>query len=534
MASNMLFRTTKASPVYNYPGGDIKEYYFAGKFVRITSIHLYNKSDGSVKEIGENEVLNSELTSNQVKYLYVNPGGVYIDAKNTQYVQNFNGDMGAADVVNKKGNTINDNVNSFYGPNFNCPIKLSKIQKGTTLFIKRVITIDGSEWVYATFGSNEGWIAKHNVYYDESSSTYTNSANISQSINDNNYSNITVDYGHMQKPVTYPGRTIKGSGSENMLYDSEIRALIQSAGIYNRDEIEWYDKFSRFGYLDPFSVLTNTREYVFITKPDLHIFASPSSSSSGLNPELARMAIFQDAYYRYRPILKQLQWSVDRKNPFMNLLSNSIKSSLDLPGISADEIDTSSNIYGTKMSYRRASETSDESFDFSIEFEDTKYLEVYMLFKLFDEYEKRKLWGDITPPDPLYTIRKILHDQVSIYKFIVADDGMSLIYWAKLTGCYPKSVPREAFSDIGDPSSGNALRFSVQWHAQFVEDMDPQILSDFNTLIMPKYNVTRELPLYNEKINAIDGTWAATPYIKQRRVSNENNIEFRYLLGWRV
>ena len=156
-----------------------------------------------------------------------------------------------------------------------------------------------------------------------------------------------------------------------------LQKTLWANGIYKRSDMARFQKFHRFGCIDPFNRVNNTREYLFFTKPDLHIF----DARGVLNPELSNMPIFRDAFDRhYEQVMEQLQLSVSTTGPFMNLLSNAKTSNLDLPGISADDMETSENLYGTKMHYRKGSDSSDENFDFSLEFEDTKYLEVYHLF----------------------------------------------------------------------------------------------------------------------------------------------------------
>lgn len=320
----------------------------------------------------------------------------------------------------------------------------------------------------------------------------------------------------------------------NIMNDDGIKFAMNSSRIYDRTQIELYDKFNRFGYFDPYNRLNTTKEYVFFTKPDLHLM---EINGSTLNPELENYIFFSNAIKQYPNVMGQLQESIKGRNksPFCNLLSNRITSYLDLPGISAEEVDTGANIFGTKLSYRKSSIKSDEDFDFNIDFEDTKFLEIYMYFKIYDMYQKLKTEGNVTPPNEICRLKKILHDQITIYKFIVGEDGTSLIYWAAMYGCYPKSVPRDALSDI-DKDGG--LKLSTQWHAQFVEDMDPQILSDFNYLVKPLYRNSKELPLYNLKYESSDGTWASIPYIgveaKPSRKNGSKDMSKKFYLRWRV
>ena len=70
---------------------------------------------------------------------------------------------------------------------------------------------------------------------------------------------------------------------------------------------------------------------------------------------------------------------------------------LDLPDIEANDEETSENMWGNKVVYRRASMTADDNYDFSVEFRDTRYLDVYMYFRLYDLYENRKSLGLAQP-----------------------------------------------------------------------------------------------------------------------------------------
>lgn len=319
---------------------------------------------------------------------------------------------------------------------------------------------------------------------------------------------------------------------------SDIKALIMANGIYDRYDMNWHKKFTRFGIIDPNNTITNTKEYIFITKPDLCLF--DTSTGSTINNILANNPFFVDAISRYPNIAKQLQSSVSLSDgPFMNILSNAVTSSLDIPGITADNIETAGNIMGTRMSYRGTSYKSDIDCDFNLEFEDTKYLDVYMLFKMYDEYEKLK-WNAALDFSNCgsdrwnnYIINKVLHDQVSIYKFIVAEDGYRIIYWARITGCYPNQIPREAFSDM---TSGGPQKLTVGWKGHFVRDMDPIIINQFNSTVANTIlKTTKDLPLFNIENHVMEGSWATIPYVDIRHIMDSRFGDRKeYYLRWRV
>lgn len=298
--------------------------------------------------------------------------------------------------------------------------------------------------------------------------------------------------------------------------------LLQDHNIVNKYRAGFYNKFSRYGYIDPYNIAHKTKEYLFFTKPDLHLFDGGWS----LNPEIRNSTFFANAAITHREVAYMLQNSMpSNRLPFIPMLSNAVSSSLDLPGISADYIETAKNVYGTAMHYRGSSFKSDQDFDFSLDFRDSKNLDVYMLFKIYDEYERLKWLGSVSPPSDEYIVNKVLHDQFSIYKFIVAEDGMSILYYARVVGVIPTSVPRDSIGNMeGD------FTLPVSFHGKFVYDMDPRILYDFNTLVSSYTRGHSTYDLYNKDTKDNDGRWAHCPII----VPGSSKIKTKYYLRWTI
>lgn len=320
-------------------------------------------------------------------------------------------------------------------------------------------------------------------------------------------------------------------------YGSDVNDLILANNIVDRYNMDWYNKFNRFGMIDPYNPFLGSKEYIFFTKPDLNIL---SLSGSGLSRSLKGNPLFEFAREAYPNVLAQLQSSYRPGGvKLIPMLSNAVSSPLDMPSISSDGVETSANVYGTKITYRGNSMKSDENFSFSIEFEDTRYSEIYMFFKLYDEYERLKWLGYLNPepggPEERwinYTLNKILHDQISIFKFIVAEDGCTLLYWAEITGCFPEGVPRDAWSDLS--STLGYMKLTTSWHGHFVTDMNPMVLQHFNHLVKSASG-NPILPLYNTDIQAPDGRWASCPYIQ--RVNNVKSIKGQmrpYQFVWKL
>ena len=320
--------------------------------------------------------------------------------------------------------------------------------------------------------------------------------------------------------------------SEQLSVDyDDLKPIMQAGGLFERGDMNDTTRFMKFGYLDPYYRVGRTFEYVFFTKPDLYILNSDESLNSGTN-----LPLFNIARELWKPSLRDLQYRRATNEPFSAILYNHRASNLDLPDLQATEIETGENMWGTKVFYRRASVTSSDNFEFTMEFRDNKFLDTYMFFRLYELYEERKAYGLI----PLYNEReyyryyilnKRLHDQMSVYKFIIGEDGRELIHWSKLYGVYPKSCPRSVFGDM--PEDGN-FKFTVTFKANFVEDMDPNILIDFNELsrnYYPNGNFPEEVPLYSIDKGFVTNSAARPPYFRWEKSERRSNYKFVMVWG---
>lgn len=318
-----------------------------------------------------------------------------------------------------------------------------------------------------------------------------------------------------------------------------------NSGLYTKQEINTakYTKYSRFGrVLDPYGRLNDTTEYLFFTKPDLHI-VDPNSSSMKLNEELSGNGYFVDLVRLYPDVVRQLQLSApgNGSDPFAHLLSFCANSSLELPGIEANTMDTPATMFGTSIEYLGDAEASDNKHSFSLEFVDSKELELYHFFKAYQEYQIERKSGIVTPPSRKYTYNRKLHNVMGCYKFLIDEDMETIIYWAYLWGIFPVSAPRESFSD---PTFPNGNTFSVSFKAQFVEDMNPIILKEFNQKMEPLISGKSIIPIH--QLTTINGQVLGNPtgtvigqlpsaaYIRELASSTANGIVRRskYKMRW--
>ena len=319
---------------------------------------------------------------------------------------------------------------------------------------------------------------------------------------------------------------------------NHMRMVMHQNLLFDKDEIKWYSHFNRYGYIDPYNTDQVLKEFLFFTKPDLYIFDGDriNGSKISLNPSLSIIPFFSEAAYRHPQALAQLQYGIKDDNgvynPFMALLSNSVTSKLDLPAIQSEFNQSTPNIYGTTIDYRSHSIKSDNAFDFTLSFLDTAYLEIYTMVKAYDEYMRLQKLGDIEYNDKYkqYIIDRIIPEQFSVYKFLIGSDGETILYYAKATGVFFTDVPRSDFSDPGN----DGFKYSLSFHANFIEDNNPMILNEFN-LITPASSKGPYIDVYNSQ--GVNNSWARYPRIVKAEEIYDRRVSRRgthrdYRLKW--
>ena len=314
---------------------------------------------------------------------------------------------------------------------------------------------------------------------------------------------------------------------------------MRSAGIYQPLDMLYNTKFYRLRRIDPYYRVEGAIEYLFFTKPDLNIVGPNGKLTTGdihMNNIEGDSGSFAHNFQQmilgagtgsfkagtaavpYFNMLKELGYeqtfadlcssyirsgNEGDKCPFIRILSNRKTSNLDIPDISVEDLETSQNLYGFKLHYPLSSLKSDEDMEFSIDFEDTQYLEVYHLFKAWDLFRRLK-WLGVVFPKKEYIENKILCDHISVFKFLVDVDGETLLYWAKATGVYPKTISRSSFSEMG---KDGALNINVTFKVSgWFEDMDPNILEDFNHLVNEWKGTITPASIWNDAVEAVDGS----------------------------
>ena len=334
-------------------------------------------------------------------------------------------------------------------------------------------------------------------------------------MDENKYKNLLSDKSQVSKYSITMEDLVKDSLKDNFIVDS----LSPDTNLYN--------KFSRFAFMDPYNAMGVCKEHLFFTKPRLNLFNNENQLASSAYDEysvdawdLTNNTYLKECFIQCPHIMKQ--WCGEFGNvKFMTILTNTVKSSLELPGVESENSETSANSYGAKVTYRGSSWKSDQQYEFSLEFQDNKYLDLYNLFKIYDEYERLKQIGQVSPK-ATFRSNRIIHDQFTIFKIITGPDDRTIVYYAEAVGVIPNGYPREVFSNIND-ISGDGLRYNIPFKAHYVKDMDPIVLEHFNQVAKQGLmGEIKEMDYYknvgiNEFSPSYDGSinsdWAIRPYI---------------------
>lgn len=313
-----------------------------------------------------------------------------------------------------------------------------------------------------------------------------------------------------------------GSGAySNMSRFQEV--ALKNANILVPKELDRtrFTKFAKTPILDPWHNASFVREYTFFTKPDLHIF----TSDRVLNPALEDSEYFPTAIETHPESMRALQQTyVTPGNAWNYLLSNYSSSSIDMPGLASETTLGNQNLYGINTWYQDSSRAQEYNFDFSVEFMDTSFLDVYSFFAGYTEYKNLQYDKDIMPVKASYIGGRNRYKSFSIYKLLV-DETDRIIYFGKHIGVEPLNRP----SDTIDSLDGSApVRFTVNFKSFHSIEMKPVILTEINLLSKRAGFKGDLIPYYDRSISAASKEWGAVPWIIE---STYNNRKI-FLLRW--
>lgn len=294
------------------------------------------------------------------------------------------------------------------------------------------------------------------------------------------------------------GTDINYQEDQEMINDIETwysRAL-DSVGLNFKDPIQAYGKYFNKNMqtlgLDPQRA---GNSYVYFTRPDLNFSQNISGgvTKEGLfNPFFehilkSEIGNFVGEYLQY-PNSAHSVIKLDNKyktvSPFDPLKSNLCKEVSGVKDIVLDSFETNADFRGHQLSYATGADGYDTIGEVTVTFEDTTLSPIFLSTYIWILYIHEVARGDYWPKYK-YIAERIIDYTCSIYLFKLAEDNQTILRWAKLTGCYPISIPLNTLNHSRELKHDEFDEVTVTYKYNFYEPMDPRVFQDFNKLVFP-------------------------------------------------
>lgn len=177
----------------------------------------------------------------------------------------------------------------------------------------------------------------------------------------------------------------------------------------------------------------------------------------------------------------------DHQNPFFVPLCNGLKGVSGWPDFNLEVEQQDLDFHSGDFTYAKGSDFNNRTQELSLEFRDVQGSVILSSFYYWCLYMGLQAKGIVMPyPDDEWEQR--LNYTVSIYRFITDPTKKHVLWWAKATGCFPKSVPVGALFNVNQDEVilSSAMNFSIPFTANDIKYNDPAILLDFN-ILMQRY-----------------------------------------------
>jgi len=254
--------------------------------------------------------------------------------------------------------------------------------------------------------------------------------------------------------------------------------------------------------------------YIFITKPDLNLTKNLKSESYTVDERQTNISMSKDsALYNtlqsgfmeyiarnYPDVIDSLTCNNSGKQSFIPLLFNHFKSfSLEDQSTSEGNYNETWRGYSQKLPTTAA--PSFNGGNFSITYDETNPPLVTFLHKVWFDYMEGVKFNQMMPSLNSINRREIDYS-ASLYYFLLAPDGETIVFWGKYTGIFPQNVPYSSFSG-GDISARNLIQVSISYVYNHKEFLEPSILVDFNDTFMNAEDIMKAQAAYKGDIISI-------------------------------
>lgn len=276
-----------------------------------------------------------------------------------------------------------------------------------------------------------------------------------------------------------------------------------------------FDRFNRFKVAFPDYHLTKTFSHVFFTRPSLYLL---DGTGTQLCKQFEKDPLFYYLWKNSPKMIKSLTTHFSSKHDFHPYLSNAANS-FELSDEVIKTMEHGSTFTGYKVQYGRHNVESNTAGQFSITYQDDADFNIYKTHKAWTEYISRVYRGS-AKPIPNHIKHKVLDYACSVYFFVCAPDGETILFWTKYFGVFPTNTP----SSAGSWRKGESSRlpeFSINYAYAIKEDFSPVALAEFNKNSSEDFVYKR---VYEPDIRTTGPSLSGAPFIESSKDAYGSNV----------
>jgi len=237
----------------------------------------------------------------------------------------------------------------------------------------------------------------------------------------------------------------------------------------------------------------STKSFIFVTRPDLNLYTENDDETIDtwhMNPNLKRLPGF-----KYIARLRGTPESPGIGNTIMNSLEYYGTDALNTPWLSVftnqatgysitdremDIVELGETFHGNKIVYAEPTFKHKVSGTVSIPFNERRDLTLYFTLRMWIEYMQAISLG-YCEPRRVHRRNNELDYAVSLF-YITTDETMeNILYWEKLTGLIPLTVP-DSFFEWTEGSGAREMKYNINFAYSFRTVMDELHLCEINNL----------------------------------------------------
>lgn len=217
------------------------------------------------------------------------------------------------------------------------------------------------------------------------------------------------------------------------------------------------------------------RCYIFIGKPQLYLFEQDGRT---LAPTIKSHPILSDQISYEPDLYQQLCGYIKGKTDFLTALGNRC-TGMSIQDGSVGTEQSAANNKGIRQEYATTYIESMVNVPSSLTFSMDRNAEALKLIDVWIKYEEGVKEGAIFQRPKDDALNKMSYT-APIWVFACEENGMDIVFWAKLTGNYPKSAPFSIFSYT--PYNHEAKDITVQFHTSLFRPFDTVGIAEFNAM----------------------------------------------------